>query len=127
MKEESVVWSRGMKEEPMVWTRDEAVELLTRLWDHLAPAGFHVALTGSVLTKGFSKKDLDVIVYPRQTFTSYELEANLLSNLLKSFGMIKIFDRDFIIARWREKGSEDTKWVEVYKHEGKRIDVFLLK
>lgn len=52
--------------EGVMWTREEALRVVTWLEPKLAENGFHVALAGGVLTKGTSKKDLDLIVYPHE-------------------------------------------------------------
>lgn len=42
---------------------DEALTLIRELEPKFAAAGYHLGLTGSVLYKGESEKDLDLIVY----------------------------------------------------------------
>lgn len=49
--------------EPM-WTRETAIPFLAALEEFFAQNGYHCALGGSVMYRGDSDKDLDVIVYP---------------------------------------------------------------
>lgn len=46
------------------WSFDEALEVIRELAPLLAKHGWGVGLTGSVLLKGSSDNDLDLIVYP---------------------------------------------------------------
>lgn len=41
----------------------KAIEICRGLENLLSPRGFHCALTGSVLYKGYSENDLDIIIY----------------------------------------------------------------
>lgn len=47
-----------------MWTLAEARGLISTLQPHLKPLGFHVALGGGVLNRGWSKKDLDLYFLP---------------------------------------------------------------
>lgn len=109
---------------PKPWTREEAIALCQVLWDYLEPKGWHVGLTGSVLTKGSSDKDLDILVYPRSTANA---DIALLRQSLKEFGMKLVFERDFILKMWRRVGSNDEKFVESYEINGQRVDVFVVQ
>jgi len=40
--------------------------MCAELWELLEPLGWHCALTGSVLAKGSSEHDLDIILYPHR-------------------------------------------------------------
>lgn len=46
------------------WTVEQSVDLAQKMEAVIAPIGYHVGLTGSVLFKGSSKKDADFILYP---------------------------------------------------------------
>lgn len=88
-------------------------------------AGYHIGLTGSVLNRGESEHDLDLILYPTSTVRQ---DVDALENVLKRAGLEKRFDRVFIQKVWRKKGSLDTKHVEAWLDtNGRRIDIFLLK
>jgi hypothetical protein len=47
-----------------MWTLEEGIKTTQWLEERLSKIGFHCALTGGVLFKGKSEKDLDVVVYP---------------------------------------------------------------
>jgi hypothetical protein len=48
-----------------VWTLEQARNFLHLLEPHVTRAGYGIALGGSVLMRGYSFKDLDVIVHDR--------------------------------------------------------------
>lgn len=91
-------------------------------------ANASVALAGSVLMKGESKKDLDLILFP---YTSVGYNVGKLKNDLACIGMKCVFDRAFVTEMWRKQGSDDSKHVEVWtfavgEWAGKRVDFFFL-
>lgn len=104
-----------------VWTRDQAIELAVKLENHFAGV-YHVALTGSVLTKGISKKDVDLIIYPH---TNGEGRMYDIHEGLESFGMKLVVNLETIRKKWAKQGSIDTKMVEVWRYNSKRVDVFM--
>ncbi len=106
----------------MIWTRAEAIDFVAALDEKLTPR-YHVGLTGSVLIKGSSTKDLDVIVYPAST--AEQDKAFVVEKFLEA-GLVKIHDVEVVHARWRRLKSQDTKHVEVWAYQGKRVDVFFL-
>ena len=53
-----------------MWTLDQALELVRGLGPKLNEAGFGIAIAGSVLLKGESKKDLDRSSFRRMPGTS---------------------------------------------------------
>lgn len=106
------------------WTLEEAVEICCLLTHRFLPIGYLVALTGSVLTKGRSRKDLDLVVYPYTTAVQ-DQEAVRLS--LVEMGMVLRFPVATVHARWRSIGSKDEKHVEVWMFGMRRIDLFFLK
>ena len=110
-----------------MWTLAQARKFASSLEAALEPRGWHVALAGSVLHKGKSSKDLDLIVYPRSTATSRYLE---IANGLKAVGCSLKFSAEKVRGFWRQTSSQDRKHVEVwYFVDGskiKRIDVFVM-
>jgi len=50
----------------MKHTRDHAIKACQQLEAVLAPHGIHVALGGSVLTRGESEHDYDIMLYPHK-------------------------------------------------------------
>ena len=105
------------------WTRDEALTLVSALWPSLKAVGYYVGLTGSVLVKGKSRNDLDLIVYPASTTSQ---DKSLVVGVLMGAGLTRLTSRESVHRRWRKRGSSDEKHVEVWALGGKKIDVFFL-
>ena len=105
------------------WTRDEALTLVAALWPSLKAVGYYVGLTGSVLVKGTSRNDLDLIVYPASTTSQ---DKNRVVGALMDAGLTRLTGRDGVHRRWRRLGSSDEKHVEVWELDGKKVDVFFL-
>ena len=100
------------------WSLDEAMAFTNALRKYIFPLGFDVALTGSVLAKGYSEKDLDVIVYPLKKISSNYTE---LLKQLPNFGL------KFIRLPNNNLGyQDDGKNVQVWEYSGKRVDLFFL-
>lgn len=107
------------------WRMREALVFVRALSRHLDPVAYHVALTGSVLTRGRSTHDLDVVLYPRSTEAPLGLEKVFAA--LEGFGMKRTFSRETVARAWRFGGSQDEKHVEVWRtRDGKRVDLFFL-
>jgi hypothetical protein len=88
------------------------------------PAGFHTGMLGSVLLRGQSRKDLDLVLYPHH---SEALDRTRLDEALVSFGLKRLADRAKVTRIWRDFGSSDNKHVEVWQWGKKRVDFFFLK
>ncbi len=121
------------------WELDEALAFLRRLERHMKPRGFHVALTGGVLRKGRSKKDLDVVLYPRTKLSDGDFShpahalvswRDLAADALRDFGLRRTHTAERLQQIWLAKGSADKKHVEVWvRGRGRRmqrVDVMLL-
>lgn len=108
-----------------MWDLTDALRLVSLLNEPLRLTGFGVGMAGSVLTAGGSNHDLDLIVFPLRT-TRNNVE-DVRSMFRMCAGMRLLFDRGVVTARWRKLGSDDEKHVEVWEHEGKRVDIFFLK
>lgn len=104
------------------WRRATAISFIKRLDKHLSPK-YNVAFVGSVLQKGYSAKDLDIIIFPHSTEDCNLEEAK---SLLVSFGLTERISRETLQGYWRRMGSHDCKHVEVWRVErtGKRVDIF---
>lgn len=107
------------------WTLAETATFVQALAPTLAASGFGVGVTGSVLTKGQSQHDLDIIVYPLQSTASTDIAKAKLA--LVEAGMACHLGADVLKRVWRKKGSLDEKEVEVWRFGKKRVDVFFLK
>lgn len=115
----------------VVWTLDDALTVCRWLEEALAPAGYHVALGGGVLLRGYSHKDLDVLIYPRNVLA---IERDKAAVLLQEAGFQRWMTVEQVQAMWRKIGSTpsrpvapDNKTVEVWRFDGKRIDLFWVK
>lgn len=106
------------------WTLDEALQVHNRLLPVVARAGFGLGLTGGVLRNRRSEHDVDFIFYPLQAPKG---DVEELKTALKTFGMEPYKDREALTTGWRNAGSQDEKWVEVWELAGKRIDLFFLR
>ncbi len=108
-----------------MWDLVEAVSFIRKLALPLERQGWGVALAGSVLKKGFSRHDLDVVVFPRST---EDVDVDLVYAVLKQAGMARKYDVETVHAAWRRKGSLDTKHVEVWETAMlERVDIFFLR
>lgn len=88
-------------------------------------AGYAVALAGSVLYRGESKKDLDIVLFP---LGGTDRDLDRLKAALKSYGMVLELAEAEVKAQWlRDYDSRDTKHVEIWKApDGRRVDLFFL-
>lgn len=123
-QEERKARRRAERAAERTWTREEAHRLVEHLTPFLAARKWGLGLTGSLLTKPASTKDLDLVVYPFNTETSSEDEAR---EALTEAGLRFELDVEFVQGEWRKLGSADQKRVDVWFHGTKRIDVFWLR
>ena len=105
------------------WSLNEALEFIRRLESFVVPAGYHVGVLGSVLVKGSSEKNLDLLLSPRD---STQQDRALLCEALLAAGLYPLLGVMDIHAIWRRKGSSDRKHVECWLFGRKRVDLFLL-
>jgi len=107
------------------WRAREAAVFVRKLQIEVQKVGWHTGITGSVLQKGNSDNDLDLILYPHvQTAGDYDG----LVGCLGTFGLVRLFTSEDVARHWKEKGSLDTKHVEVWVDRDKhKIDMFILK
>ena len=102
------------------WTLAEGVDFVKHLECYMHPR-YHVALGGSVLHKGESDNDIDILVLPHST-DHWELEEIYIR--LEAAQMKLKITNEVVMKKWRDGGSTDTKYVEVWTWEHKRVDVF---
>jgi len=107
------------------WTFEEGIDLVKALRRVLAEVSYEVGLAGSVLMRGESDKDLDIIIFPKCTHDTPTVDVAKFA--LVKFGMRLVCDREIVTEHWREKGSLDEKHVEVWHYNGKRVDVFFMR
>lgn len=107
-----------------MWAREDAVELLSKFEAFLAKQGYHCALGGSVLYRGNSEKDLDVIVYPHHT-----RECQSVNDLWPH--IITYFSPEECGKCANKEGTRlhirDGKVVHWLKKQGQRVDFFFLQ
>ncbi len=94
----------------MPWSRRQSLNLIKKLEPRLAAIGWHVALAGSVLTKGQSDKDLDLIVYPH---CSEEIDFSAIDVVFQDLKWRQIRTTEQMHRHWRKIGSLDEKYVTV--------------
>jgi hypothetical protein len=106
----------------MTWSLVDALDLIHKLWPKLQPH-YYIGLTGSVLREGQSPNDLDLIVYPASTQRG---DKDFVARVLREAGLQRRVTVEYVHLRWRKKGSDDTKHVEVWEYGGKKVDIFFL-
>ena len=106
------------------WKLAEAVAFAQYLQPFVLKVGYHVGLLGSVLTKGESQKDLDILLYPH---TSAKVDLEGLYTTMGEAGMKRIVPFANVCRVRAQMKSFDTKHVEVWEHERRRVDVFFLR
>lgn len=104
-----------------MWTRENVLELIVTLEQALAPIGYHIALAGSVLVRGQSPHDLDVLIFPHDsTIQNKDAVRRALGNI----GWARTHSSAQMLEHWRSKGSQDCKFVEVWRDNcNRRIDI----
>lgn len=112
----------------VMWIEREAIELCKELWPHMEERGFYIGITGSILYRGWSGHDLDLIVYPHDASSIDAVDTvETVRTALTDFGFELEFNHGYVRQRWAERGSTDTKYLEVYSWKGKRVDVFTMR
>lgn len=109
-----------------MWKLSEALDLVAELTVPLKEAGYGVGVCGSVLVKGYSTHDLDLVVFPLNT-SKLSVPGTSREDALRRVGMALRHGQAVVQARWRKLGSTDEKHVEVWSYQGKRVDVFFLR
>lgn len=107
------------------WTLEEGQALVAALWEPMKEMGLYVGMTGSTLWRGWSTKDLDIILYPSSTAKPVDPER--VRAYLRTLGWRVLLTTEQIQKIWREKGSDDSKHVESWlTKERRRVDLFFL-
>lgn len=114
-------------EGPVIWTMEEALIHIRAMQPDMHANGCVLALGGSVLNQGFSRKDLDLIIHPMGIGDNDSWKDNAMATLEK-YGMKCILNEEQMKEKWREEVYfEDMKHVERWEFNGKRVDIFFLK
>jgi len=122
------------------WTIRQARRLVNELEARLA--GWYVALAGSVLLRGESSNDLDLIFYPHTSTKiwrpfadslMYDLKIDELYRVLRECGLTQLASADRVKEVWaagrsaKRGPSDDQKWVEIWMYDEQRVDVFVMR
>lgn len=94
-----------------------------RLEPKMAEHGAHIALGGSVLYRGTSEKDLDILVYPHTRNDAEGWNTAPLKQVLKAFFRAETFRDCEGVSQIRDQ--KEVGWLLTPK--GKRVDFFFLK
>lgn len=111
------------------WSLDEIGPLIVGLRAELVPLGWDVGLTGGVLYKGASNKDLDIILYPRKKDKTWWARQQLCiegaRRGLRRSGWV--FSRQMLYGYSAQDEHNDHKYVEEWRTpDNRRVDVFFL-
>lgn len=101
---------------PSPVTLEEGVDTARKLEEVAKNCGFHVALTGGVLYRGSSRKDVDIVVYPHRKDGKHDKEAFLQA--LLAAGASNVFQTD---------PNHNDKDVVLITFNNLRIDLFFLR
>jgi len=101
-----------------MWTLELGIAAARIIQAVVVEHGAHVALSGSVLIRGESKKDLDIVIYPHDADKGYNVYA--IQHALRT---------EF--CNWFKCGStadyvRDSKEVWTTYYYGARVDFFFL-
>lgn len=99
-----------------MWTKDQAIELITKVWNGVSIYGYHIALTGSVLYKGASDNDLDIVLYPSDT--PHDDYRQCLDYLKKEWNITEHF-----AVNW--DNSQHKLVFDCTTIEGRKINIFI--
>ena len=109
-----------------MWTREEAIWVVERLEPLLAEVGAHCALSGSVMYRGTSDKDLDLIIYPHANKPLDVQENSPVSNVLQKFFKCDKLN-DATAGNGYDKGDDTSRLIlYCWTPKGKRVDFFFL-
>lgn len=103
-----------------MWKIEDAQQLCKILDSKLRPYGWCVGLTGSLLYKGESQKDADIILYRAGQFPSATIST--VKEILRNIGMEDRTTPEFLV----KQAARDTKHVEIWDWTGERVDLFFL-
>ena len=92
------------------WEMDEAVELIREMEPQASALDMHVGMTGSVLFKGKSEKDLDIVVYGHD---NSDIEVEDLYVLAQAVGLTPL----------RVIPSTENLAVACQTEDGRRVDL----
>ncbi len=99
-----------------MWTLEEGIEVVNTIREKVFTTGFATALTGGVLYRGHSQKDLDLLFYPLDhTPHDYRFTVQMILHLIET--------EDFFVIDHKEY-KENRVTIVLKLKNGKRIDLF---
>lgn len=102
-------------------------ELNKRRWSGRAEL-YHIAIGGSVLHRGESKHDLDIIAFARKADRVGAKDVKILRQCMHKLGAYRMVTREELVETWRALGNNETKHVEIYiTHDNRRVDLIVVK
>jgi hypothetical protein len=102
------------------WSLDDGVDLCRAIEAVVISKGYHIALGGSVLMQGSSKKDIDIFVYPHKKGGKKLISK---AKLLKHLGL----KLNLKVVRKTNFNEYDKKIVYICHINDQRIDLFFVK
>jgi hypothetical protein len=107
----------------MIVARQQAIDICNEIEAKLAPIGYHCGLTGSTLYRGYSEKDIDIIIYPHQVSSELPMQVVLdaIGAQTDMYPSTSNYEPSKIVP------STTDKLVVVSDYNGIRIDFFFLK
>lgn len=109
----------GIKAKAVTWTLDTALEFIREIQPVVEELGWHTGLTGGVLQRGVSTKDVDIIFYPGKTVLGGSPQAVLIA-LKNNFRLCAMLRSPY--------HEDDTKMVFMgIMPDKRRVDLFFLQ
>jgi hypothetical protein len=103
------------------WTLENSVELIRLLQPLAHRHGYHLALAGGILNRGFSEKDLDVVALPNfNAEQEWEaLQADIEDTLAAPLRSIAPSETAYLPFRVYVASHKNGR-IDVIRHEGSR-------
>lgn len=108
----------AQNKDPIIWTLQQGLDLVRTIQPRLHHMGYHVAIGGGVINKGYSTKDLDLYFFPLD-LKDQESLVPFLESLFGAAVPISMFD---------ERYSDNRVFAQRLKflqYDGGRIDIFI--
>jgi hypothetical protein len=98
------------------WNAIEALSLINELWEVCQAAGYHIALTGSLLKRGYSTNDCDLVLYPRHSLhTDYRPVVAIFKQYLNALSVKTVL---------RPKDSDYKLVITLTMPDKRRLELF---
>jgi hypothetical protein len=119
-------WSEINMHRANPYCRQEAIDICSWLEPYFAAKGMHLALGGSLLYRGTSTKDIDILVYPHNAKAgeaSYITEGEV-RKIITEFGFKEIYPLDG--ESFTGSSAIPGVIVTAHVHQQTRVDFILL-